>query len=111
MAANNTEAMRAELLRLEAQRKELEGELTTWEQVLTSQGVGLTESLVDKDGFPRADLDIYQIRTARNKVITIQNDIKSLTKVMETKLFALHDASRASGGDDSVDRWSQFELV
>ena len=26
-------------------------------------------SLVDNEGFPRADIDIYAVRTARNKII------------------------------------------
>ena len=32
--------------------------------------VGTTGSLVDKDGYPRDDIDIYAVRMARNKVIS-----------------------------------------
>ena len=29
--------------------------------VLRSQGVGMDDPLVDQDGFPRADIDVYQV--------------------------------------------------
>ncbi|PSN47597.1 26S proteasome non-ATPase regulatory subunit 9 [Blattella germanica] len=31
--------------------------------------VGMTESLVDNGGYPRQDLDVYQVRHARHKII------------------------------------------
>uniref|UniRef100_A0A8C4TVS5 Nas2 N-terminal domain-containing protein n=1 Tax=Falco tinnunculus TaxID=100819 RepID=A0A8C4TVS5_FALTI len=33
------------------------------------KGVGMHEPLVDAEGFPRADIDLYQVRTARHNVI------------------------------------------
>ena len=32
--------------------------------------VGMSEPLVDAEGFPREDVDVYQVRTARNKIIS-----------------------------------------
>lgn len=34
------------------------------------QNVGMNESLVDNEGFPRNDIDIYQVRIARNKIVS-----------------------------------------
>lgn len=31
--------------------------------------VGMTEALVDDGGYPRQDLDVYQVRHARHKII------------------------------------------
>jgi len=31
--------------------------------------VGMTEALVDDSGYPRQDLDVYQVRHARHKII------------------------------------------
>lgn len=31
--------------------------------------VGMHEPLVDAEGFPRNDIDLYQVRTARHKII------------------------------------------
>ena len=36
---------------------------------LQQGGVGMSGSLVDSEGFPRSDIDIYAIRTARNRII------------------------------------------
>lgn len=33
------------------------------------KGVGMHEPLVDAEGFPRADIDLYQVRTARHNII------------------------------------------
>ena len=30
----------------------------------------MSEPLVDNEGFPRNDLDLWQVRTARNKIIS-----------------------------------------
>lgn len=37
--------------------------------------VGMTERLVDNEGFPRNDIDVYQVRTARNKIICRFSDV------------------------------------
>lgn len=34
--------------------------------------VGMTEALVDGSGYPRQDLDVYQVRHARHKIICKQ---------------------------------------
>lgn len=39
-----------------------------WDHV--QHNMGMHESLVDQQGFPRADVDIYQVRIARNKIIS-----------------------------------------
>lgn len=39
---------------------------------LQQKGVGMNEPLVDADGYPRADVDIYQVRTARHNIICKQ---------------------------------------
>ncbi len=31
--------------------------------------VGMTGPLVDAEGFPRSDIDVYAVRTARNRII------------------------------------------
>ena len=32
--------------------------------------VGVSGPLVDNDGYPRNDIDIYAVRTARNRIIS-----------------------------------------
>lgn len=37
--------------------------------LLQQGGVGMEGRLIDNDGFPRDDIDIYAVRRARNKII------------------------------------------
>ena len=43
------------------QKDALEAELKALGQVLESQGCGMEDPLVDGEGFPRADIDVYQV--------------------------------------------------
>jgi hypothetical protein len=36
--------------------------------VLQQRGVGMSEPLVDKDGYPRNDIDVYSVRKARHDI-------------------------------------------
>lgn len=52
--------------------------------------------LIDADGFPRNDIDVYEVRRARQMIICSQNDHKSLMKEIEELLHQLHaDAKEA----------------
>ena len=43
------------------QKDALEAELKALGQVLESQGCGMEDPLVDGEGFPRSDIDVYQV--------------------------------------------------
>ena len=43
------------------QKEALEAELKALSQVLESQGCGMEDPLVDGEGFPRSDIDVYQV--------------------------------------------------
>ncbi|KAI9314985.1 hypothetical protein BX666DRAFT_1965444 [Dichotomocladium elegans] len=76
-------------------KDEIEAQLREYEEILHAQGdVGMDQPLVDNEGFPRADVDIVQVRTARNMVIRLRNDYKALMKEVENALYAIHEASR-----------------
>ncbi|KMZ80954.1 26S proteasome regulatory subunit p27 [Plasmodium vivax India VII] len=55
-----------------------------------NKGVGLHGKLVDEEGFPRNDIDIYSIRVARNKVICLKNDYLNVSKRIEEYLHKVH---------------------
>ena len=56
------EGILLQVLALMDQRKEMEQELVNWLQVLETQGkVGMEQPLVDRDGYPRNDIDIVQV--------------------------------------------------
>ena len=55
-------ATREQILELMKQKDSLEEEIKALNQVLESQKVGMDDPLVDAGGFPRADIDVYQVR-------------------------------------------------
>ena len=51
------------------QKEGLEEELKALQDVLKSQGVGMEEPLVDGEGFPRSDIDVYQVMMIMMKIM------------------------------------------
>ncbi|ORX77968.1 hypothetical protein BCR32DRAFT_328713 [Anaeromyces robustus] len=72
----------------------MEQEIIEWEEILNSHKVGMTGSLLDSEGFPRADIDIVQIRIARNKIICLKNDYKDIMKQIEQALYDVHKVNK-----------------
>ena len=59
---------REQVMEMVKQKDGLEEELKALHEVLKSQGVGMEEPLVDGEGFPRSDIDVYQVRHARSNI-------------------------------------------
>ncbi|KAI9722182.1 MAG: putative 26S proteasome regulatory subunit [Chrysothrix sp. TS-e1954] len=79
------------------QKQQLEGELNALGDVLVSHGVTMRTGLTTLDGFPRADIDVAQIRTTRARIIHLRNDHKALMSRIETGLHS-HFATSAAAG-------------
>ncbi len=62
---NSTETPRQRALALMAQKDELEKQLKDQQDILVSNNSNMTTPLVDAEGFPRADIDVYTVRYAR----------------------------------------------
>jgi len=78
----------------------MEKELLDTRKYLDDLGVGMTGSLVDGEGFPRADIDLYAIRRARQRVNCLQNDLRSIVIEIEDQLHLLH--SQGGSGNSST---------
>jgi 26S proteasome regulatory subunit N4 len=50
---------------------------------ISQHGVNMNTSLLTFDGFPRADIDVAQIRTTRARIIRLKNDYKDVMKKVE----------------------------
>lgn len=50
--------------------------------------------LVDSEGFPRNDIDIYKVRQARQQIICLQNNHKALMKEIEQLIHQVHAEAR-----------------
>jgi len=68
MAAAGAEA---EVRAAMEERAAIEAELSGLEAELKTHGnVGMNAPLVDAEGFPRSDIDVYRVRVIRNRIIS-----------------------------------------
>ncbi|NXX67280.1 PSMD9 ATPase, partial [Spizella passerina] len=60
----------SDVQQLVRRKDEIEAQIKACYELLEGQkGVGMHEPLVDAEGFPRSDIDLYQVRTARHNII------------------------------------------
>lgn len=85
---------------LQRSKDNIEAELKALSSVLDSHGVDMHTSLLTPDGFPRADIDVAQIRTARARIIHLRNDYKDLMARIEKHIHE-HFASLAESAADA----------
>ncbi len=50
----------------------------------------MEDSLLDAEGFPRNDIDVYSIRHARQQIIRLRNDLKLVMDKISLALNSLH---------------------
>jgi len=76
-----------------SQKDNIEAELDAQFSILKANNSDMTMPLVDREGFPRADLDIYAIRHARRRINELRNDYKDAMNEIEKALQAVYDPS------------------
>lgn len=86
-------AERQKILQLIDEKEKIEQEIYQLGEVLHANKIGMHESLT-VDGFPRNDIDVYQVRNARHKIICLQNDLKALTNSIEKGLESIHACNK-----------------
>lgn len=97
--ANGTQSSGLTLAQLQAKKDNLEAEIRALGGVLDSHGVDMNTRLLTPDGFPRADLDVAQIRTTRARIIYLKNDHKALMSIIEKHIHK-HFARLAENGPE-----------
>ena len=95
MTADSATALRQSLKKLDAQRKSLDIESEAIISELTSPPesggppMGIDTPLVDQDGYPRGDVDVYRARDLRHRLAVIKTDHALLTTQVESSLEQL----------------------
>ncbi|KPP73375.1 26S proteasome non-ATPase regulatory subunit 9-like, partial [Scleropages formosus] len=84
-------------------KDEIEEQIKAYYDVLEDQGVDMQGPLVDMEGYPRADVDLYQVRTARHNINCLQNDHKAIMLEIEEALHKLHARERAKREQDEAE--------
>lgn len=90
---------RDSMMALMQEKEKVEQTLKELWDVLKSNNVGLSESLIDSEGYPRSDIDVYQVRHARHQIKCLQNDHTALLRRIEEGLAVVLSPSASSNLD------------
>ncbi|XP_068559888.1 26S proteasome non-ATPase regulatory subunit 9 [Cebidichthys violaceus] len=101
-SAGKSEITMDDVKDLVKKKDEIEEQIKAYYDVLEDQGVGVEGLLVDAEGFPRADVNVYQIRTARHSISCLQNDHKAIMEEIEEALHELHAREKAKREKDGA---------
>ncbi|KAG9063080.1 hypothetical protein KI688_004680 [Linnemannia hyalina] len=93
------------------QKDDLEAEIKSQQDDLQSQKVGMHDKLVDSNGFPRSDVDIVVVRTARSNIIRLKNDLKALMRQIEEALHAVHAEALEEKQRQEAEKKKEQELA
>ncbi|XP_034026276.1 26S proteasome non-ATPase regulatory subunit 9 [Thalassophryne amazonica] len=101
--SSNLETSMDDVKNLIKKKDDIEEQIKAYYDVLEDQGVGVEGALVDAEGFPRADINLYQIRTARHNISCLQNDHKAIMAQIEEALHKLHAREKAKRERDEAE--------
>lgn len=80
-----------EVMRLMADKDKLEKSISDYGLILSANdNVGMAGPLIDAEGYPRNDIDVYKVRQARQQILCLQNDHKKLMSEIEKLLHQVH---------------------
>ncbi|XP_051806879.1 26S proteasome non-ATPase regulatory subunit 9 isoform X2 [Acanthochromis polyacanthus] len=100
--SGNSEMTMDDVKKLIKKKDEIEEQIKAYYDVL-EDGVGVEGPLVDEEGYPRADVNLYQIRTARHEISCLQNDHKAIMVEIEEALHKLHAREKAKQKQDQAE--------
>ncbi|KAF5280134.1 hypothetical protein FQA39_LY18136 [Lamprigera yunnana] len=89
----DTDEIRNHVLELIKRKDVIENEIKQLNAILDQDGVGMKMPLIDGEGFPINNINIYQVRHARQKIICLQNDHKQVMKKIESGLHRYYGNS------------------
>jgi 26S proteasome non-ATPase regulatory subunit 9 len=89
---------------LMARKDAIEAELETQGTILKANNTDMRQPLVDREGFPRDDLDVWAVRHARVRIIELRNDLAVLmdeiAKTLETVYPRAPPPAEKKGADE-----------
>ncbi|EED86064.1 predicted protein [Postia placenta Mad-698-R] len=76
---------------LMARKENIEAELDAQLSILQANSSTMSSPLVDPEGFPRADIDVWAVRHARVRIIELRNDLSALRDIIMVALQNVYD--------------------
>ncbi|KAJ7250851.1 hypothetical protein B0H12DRAFT_1120101 [Mycena haematopus] len=90
--ASPADTARALMLR----KENIESQLQLQAGILAvNNGSTMDSPLIDSEGFPRADIDIYAVRNARIRIIELRNDLHATINALSIALQSVYDPALA----------------
>lgn len=83
------------------QKSAIEAELQVHFSILKANDVTMETPLVDREGFPRADIDIYAVRGTRKRIIELRNDLKAVMDEIQQALETIYAVPPPGEGSSS----------
>lgn len=74
-----------------SRKESLQTELDSQFAILKANNSTLQTPLVDSQGFPRADIDVYAVRHARVRIIELRNDLRAVIDELAVALEKVYD--------------------
>lgn len=88
----SVEELKEYITRLSEKRNVIQTDIDKHSEVLRRENnVGMDGPLIDSEQFPRSDIDVVAVRTARQQVIMLTNDMRNVMGNIEQALFKLHE--------------------
>ncbi|KAH9179110.1 hypothetical protein EDB89DRAFT_2111322 [Lactarius sanguifluus] len=78
---------------LMASKDAIEVELEAQGSILRANNTDMRQPLVDREGFPRSDLDVWAVRHARVRIIELRNDLTALMDEIAKTLETIYSRS------------------
>jgi len=91
MSVPQPDNAREHALALMVRKDNIEAELESHISILKANNADMQTPLVDREGFPRADMDIYAVRGARVRIIELRNDLKDVMNAIGKALEGVFD--------------------
>jgi len=112
------EDIKKEILKHDSRRKTLQAEASSITTELTSppldnpsaRPAGINDPLVDKDGYPRANIDLVKVRMLRKRLAEIRTDYASVMALLERASVAAGSARRpGSAAEEEAERLARLK--
>ncbi|KAG8980449.1 putative 26S proteasome regulatory subunit [Tulasnella sp. 425] len=106
-------------MNLMSRKDAIEKEIKEQQTLLDSNNSTMTTELVDNEGFPRGDIDVYTVRHARVRIIELRNDLKAVTDELAIALQDVFNspepepsaAESATNGQEQSEALKEFARV
>ena len=96
---------------LVAEKEAIEAELDKQLQILNANSADMRTPLVDAQGFPRDDIDVFLVRGARVRIIELRNDLTAVMDRIAKQLERVYAPSPPTESDADMKAATTPEML